>query len=97
MAKRIGSLRRKTRHKLSKPYRSKGKISISGFFQSFNVGDRVCLSAEPGYQKGMYFTPYMGKIGTVKGKQGKCFEVSIDDQGKEKKLLVHPIHLKRAR
>lgn len=96
MSKRIGTARRKTRHKLSKTFRRKGKISISNYFQSFNNGDRVVLSAEPAYQKGMYHPRFMGKNGVVKNKKGKCFEITISDQGKEKTLIVHPIHLKRA-
>ena len=95
MSKRIGSLRRKTRHKLRKTFRRRGKISISSYFQNFNAGDKVLLSAEPAYQKGMYHPRFMGKRGVVKNKKGKCFEIAISDKGKEKTLIVHPIHLKR--
>jgi large subunit ribosomal protein L21e len=95
MAKRIGTVRRKTRHKMSKSFRRKGKISISDYFQKFNIGDRVSLSVESAYQKGMYHPRYMGKMGIVRNKKGRCFEVSIKDKGKEKTLIVHPIHLKR--
>ncbi|MBW2983894.1 50S ribosomal protein L21e [Candidatus Woesearchaeota archaeon] len=95
MAKRLGSIRRKTRHKLSKSFRRRGKISISSYFQNFSAGDKVILSAESAYQKGMYHPKYMGKSGVVKNKKGKCFEVAISDKGKEKTLIVHPIHLKR--
>lgn len=96
MVKRLGGIRRKTRYKLKKERRYKGKISITKYFQSFNVGDRIYLSAEPAVQKGMYHPRFMGKAGTIKGKRGRCYEVTIKDFNKEKTLIVHPVHLKKA-
>ena len=96
MVKRIGGLRRKTRYKLKKERRRKGKISITRYFQSFKVGDRVYLSAEPAVQKGMYYPRFMGKSGIIQGKRGNCYEVRINDIGKEKMLIIHPVHLMRA-
>ncbi|MBS3096287.1 50S ribosomal protein L21e [Candidatus Woesearchaeota archaeon] len=96
MVKRIGGLRRKTRYKFRKEKRSRGKISITRYLQSFSVGDRVYLGVEPAVQKGMYHPRFMGKAGTVKGKRGRCYEILINDIGKEKTLVVHPVHLKRA-
>ena len=94
MVKRIGGLRRKTRYKFTKEKREKGKISITRYFQVFDVGDRVYLSVEPAVQKGMYYPRFMGKAGIIKGKRGKCYEVTINDIGKDKTLIVHPVHLK---
>jgi large subunit ribosomal protein L21e len=95
MVTRIGGFRRKTRDKLQKGFRSKGKVSLTSYFQTFNNGDKVLLLAEPTVQKGMYFPRYHGKDGTVKGKKGKCYEIMIKDGNKEKSLIVHPVHLKR--
>ena len=95
MVKRIGGLRRRTRYKFRKEKRNKGKISITRYFQSFNAGDRVYLGVEPAVQKGMYFPRFMGKAGIIKSKRGRCYEVTINDLGKEKTLIVHPVHLKR--
>ena len=96
MEKRIGGLRRKTRYKFRKEKRSKGKISITRYFQSFDTGNRVYLSLESAVQKGMYHPRFMGKSGIITGKRGKCYEVAINDLGKAKTLIVHPVHLKRA-
>lgn len=93
MVTRIGGVRRKTRKKLKKNFRQKGKISISKYFQSFDVGQQVCLKAEPAVQKGMYHPRYHGKVGVVKAKVGNCYEVSIKDVTKPKTVIVHPIHL----
>lgn len=95
MAKRVGGFRRKTRHKLRKNIREKGKISLTKYFQTFQINDRVLLKAEPAVQKAMYFPRFHGKTGVIKGKQGKCYRVLIKDDKKEKMLIVHPIHLRK--
>ena len=93
--KRIGGFRRKSRRKFTKSKRTKGKISISRYFQKFIIGEKVLLTVEPAVQKGMYNPRFMNRPGTVKGLQGKCYKVRISDLGKEKTLIVHPIHLKK--
>lgn len=92
--KHVGGFRRKTRHKLAKNFRNKGKISLTRYFQTFNEGDMVCLVAEPAIQEGMYFPRYHGLAGTIKNKRGKCYEVEINDHKMKKILIVHPVHLK---
>ncbi len=96
MSKRIGGFRRKTRNKLKKSLRDKGKISINKYFQEFKTGEKVVLKAEPAIQKGMYFPRFHSKTGLIKGKKGSCYEIIIKDGGKAKMLIVHPIHLQKA-
>ena len=94
MVQRIGGFRRKTRFKLQKSVREKGKISIKKFLQILTIGQKVGLSYEPAIQKGMYHPRFHGKIGTVIGQRGECYLVSVK-QGKSLKTVVsHPIHLK---
>jgi large subunit ribosomal protein L21e len=90
------SFKRKTRGKLSKEFRTKGKISIRNYFQHFKNGDKVVLKAEPAIAKGMYYPRFHGKNALVIGKQGDCYQVLIKDGGKEKMIIVHPIHLMRS-
>ena len=94
MVTRIGGARKRSRHKMKKERRKKGKISMTNYFQELKKGDKVVLKAEPAYQKGMYCLRFHGKIATVGSRVGKCYEVSIKD-GKMKKLVVHPVHLKK--
>ena len=94
MVKKIGGLRRKSRYKLKKERKDKGKISVSRFMQSFKAGQRVHLKMEPSLHKGIFHSRFTGKTGIVKGLRGKCYEVVINDKGKEKLLIVHPVHLK---
>lgn len=93
---RTGGYRRKTRSKLRKNIREKGKVAIRRFFQSFAEGDRVSFVAEPGVQRGMYHPRFHGKSGIIAKKQGTNYHVKIKDGNKEKSILVHPIHLKKA-
>lgn len=92
---RKGSYRRKTRKLMSKHYRTKGKISITNYFAEYKDGEKVVLKAEPAVQKGIYHLRFHSKVGLIKGKQGKCYNVEIKDGNKPKTLIVHPVHLAR--
>ena len=72
MVKRIGGSRRKSRHKLAKNVRDKGKIKLLRYFQKFKDGDRVCLVAEPSVHIGFYHARFHGKPGVVMAKRGRC-------------------------
>lgn len=91
---RIGGLRRKSRYKYKKERKNRGKVSVRRFMQKFKEGQKVRLSVEPSFHKGVYHSRFAGKTGTIKAVRGKCYEVVINDKGKEKTLLVHPVHLK---
>ena len=90
------AFRRKTRSKLRKGFKEKGKVSLRKFFQAFAEGDKVVLKAEPAHHKGMYFPRFHGKVGLVMSKRGNCYEILIQDGRKEKLVVVHPVHLMRA-
>lgn len=95
MVKRIGTIRRKTRHKLKKALNRRGKISLHNYIQNLTMGDRVLLSADSSIHSGMYASRFHGKIGIIKGKKGNCYSVLIRDAKKEKNIIVHPVHLKK--
>jgi large subunit ribosomal protein L21e len=96
MVKRIGRARRKTRYQMTKHVRRRGKLSLSSFFKSFKEGDKIILNAEPAVQKGIYFRRFHGKTGIIQGKTGSCYRVLIRDKKKNKTIIVHPVHLKKA-
>ena len=97
MTSNIGGSKRKSRFKLKKSARQRGKISVSRFMQSFQAGQKVHLDIEPALHKGDYSTDFIGKTGTVKAKRGKCYEVIIKDGNKEKMLIIHPVHLRECK
>jgi large subunit ribosomal protein L21e len=93
MTTRMDGFRKRTRHKFKKDRSQKGNVSIKSFLQKFEVGEKVHLSVEPAYQKGMYRPKFIGKTGTILRKKGSCYEIQITDMRKTKTLIVHPIHL----
>ncbi len=97
MAKRIGGSRKKSRHKLKKRIRERGKISLVRYYKTFDPGEKVCLRAEPSVQKGIYHFRFYGKVGKIESRQGRCYVVRIRDGGKDKLLTVHPVHLEKCR
>ncbi|MFH1649498.1 MAG: 50S ribosomal protein L21e [Candidatus Woesearchaeota archaeon] len=97
MVTRIGGSRRKTRGKLTKPLRNKGKTPIRKMLQTFEPGDKVFLAAEPSVQGGMYDFAKHGAVATVLKKQGDCYVVQIYDHTVAKKFIVHPVHLTRVK
>lgn len=94
MTSRIGGTRRKSRHKMKKSFRDKGKISTSKYMKKFNAGTKVYLTMEPAIQKGSYPTRFKGKVGIIREQSGICYKVSIKEGVKEKLLIIHPAHLK---
>ena len=92
---RIGGVRRKKSALLSKSSRKKGKVSLRNYLAEFKEGDKVALGYEPAVFKGTYCPRFVGKAGVVTAKLGSCYEVKIKDFKKEKKLIVHPVHLKK--
>ena len=95
MVKRISTFRRKSRYKLKKPRSKRGKLSIRDYLAEYSIGERVLLQTEPSVQDGFFHPRYEGRVGFVSKKQGSCYEVKITDGKKEKKLIVHPVHLRR--
>jgi len=95
MVTRVGGQRRKTRSLMSKRRTARGKLSLRKYFQILEPGTRVALKAEPSVQAGTYFRRFHGKIGVVSKKLGTCYEVLIKDGGKQKTLIVHPVHLQQ--
>ena len=87
MVKRTGGPRKKTRHKLQKKPRTRGKIKIRKILDTFKAGERVRILQEPGAQRGMPHPRFKNLIGVVIKKQGDAYIISIKDGNKEKKVI----------
>jgi ribosomal protein L21E len=77
-----------------KKIRTRGKLSLSRYFQRLNIGDSVSVVREKA-QKGSFPQRLQGRTGVIQGKRGRVQIVKIKDQNKEKVYLIHPIHLKK--
>ncbi len=95
MVKRIGGLRRKSRHKLKRNIRERGKLSLSKFFQTFKIGEKATIMANSAIQKALPPLRLHGKTGEVTKKQGSCYYIKIKDHNKTKQIITHPTHLKK--
>ena len=77
-----------------KPVRARGKLMFSRYFQKFNDGDRVAIVRELSIPKN-FPERFQGRTGTIEGKRGRTYFVKINDQNREKRLLIAPIHLRK--
>jgi large subunit ribosomal protein L21e len=93
---RIGGSRRKKVSIFTKSTRQKGKISHRAYLQEFAPGEKVTLKLEPGVQRATYLPRFHGKTGIIKRKQGNCYYVTIMDGDKQKEVISHPVHLRKA-
>ena len=95
MSKRKGGSRRRSRRIFRKNVRERGKLSLSRYFASFQFGDKVVLAGDSAMQRNLYHGRFHGWNGVITGKRGDCYELKIKDGGKEKLLIIHPVHLKK--
>jgi large subunit ribosomal protein L21e len=93
---RIGGSRRKRVGIFTKSSRQKGKMSQRAFLQEFQPGDKVTLKLEPAIQRATYLPRFHGKTGIVIRKQGSSYYIKIQDGNKEKQVIAHPVHLRKA-
>ncbi len=77
-----------------KPIRTRGKLSLSRYFQGLNKGDFVAISREQAVPSN-FPKRLQGITGVVEGRKGKVYVIGIKDGDKYKKILVKPIHLKK--
>jgi len=95
MAKKTGSFRSQTRHKLRKKPRMSGKVNINKILGEFKVGERVRILHEPAIQAGMPHPRFKNFVGTIIQKKGKAYVLEIKDGGKRKEIISAAIHLNR--
>ena len=84
----------RSRHILKKPARKKGMLPLSTILRKYAVGDMVTVILEPSVQRGRPHRRFHGKTGTVMGKQGRAYLVSLKDMGREKLIISRPEHLR---
>ena len=83
-----------SRDKLSK---HREKTTVNTLLETYKVGDRVIIDIDPSVQDAMPHPRYQGREGTVDAIRGNCYEVTITDGGKKKKVVTNSAHLKKAK
>ncbi|MEM0253589.1 MAG: 50S ribosomal protein L21e [Candidatus Bathyarchaeia archaeon] len=85
--------RARTRSLLRKKPRERGKLRLSKLLYNYEAGSKVVIKIEPSVQKGMPHRRYHGKVGTVIGKRGRSYIVSVTQGDAVKEIIVRPEHL----
>jgi large subunit ribosomal protein L21e len=77
-----------------KNVRTRGKIQLSKYFQDLKEGNLVSVSIEKAIVAG-FPKRLQGRTGKIKGKKGRAYVVSIQEQKKKKEFIIPAIHLKK--
>ncbi|MEM2104377.1 MAG: 50S ribosomal protein L21e [Candidatus Bathyarchaeia archaeon] len=85
--------RARTRVLLTKKPRERGKIKFTRLLCEHQLGSNVVIKIDPSFQKGMPHRRYHGRVGTVIGKRGKSYIVSVKQGEAVKEIIVRPEHL----
>jgi large subunit ribosomal protein L21e len=86
-------MRKKSRDKLSRTVRTRGKSSVVKAIQEFDAGAKVHVIIDPSIHKGMPHPRFHGKTGEVIGKRGRAFVLRVTDGDATKTLITLPEHL----
>lgn len=87
--------RSKTRKKLSKNIRERGKISTTKIIKDYPIGSKATIKIDSSLPKGQPHAKFHGKAGIITGKQGNSYIVNIKDGDKDKKVIARPEHLEK--
>jgi large subunit ribosomal protein L21e len=86
-------MRKKSRDKLSRTVRARGKSSVVRAIQEFETGAMVHVIIDPSIHKGMPHPRFHGKTGEVVGTRGRAFVLRVTDGDATKTLITLPEHL----
>lgn len=87
--------RSKTRKKLRKSIKERGKSPAEKTIQDFSVGTKVSIKINPSVMEGQPHPRFYGETGTISGKQGRAYVVNVKKGSKNKKVISRPEHLER--
>jgi large subunit ribosomal protein L21e len=77
-----------------KNIKSRGKISLSKYFQELKTGEKVAIvreqSSEPKFP-----IRIQGKTGVIMGKKGEAYVIRLMDGNERKTFIIDAIHLKK--
>lgn len=85
--------RQGTRKKLANSPRERGASPPQRSIAEFDEGQKVHLRLDPSDPDGRFHPRFNGLTGEVIGTQGSAYKVQINDGGKDKTVIVTPVHL----
>jgi large subunit ribosomal protein L21e len=91
--KKSKGYRRGTRRLLKKAPRERGKPKLGKLLYAYQLGSRVIIKVDSSVQKSLPHRRFHGKIGTVVGKRGRGYVVSVAQGNAVKEIIVRSEHL----
>ena len=85
----------RTRKILKKSPRNKGLPPLGRLLTNYETGDKVDIKIESSQQKGQPHRRFHGKVGEILYKQGNAYVIKVNDQNKEKTVILRPEHIQR--
>lgn len=79
---------------VKKHIREKGKLKLGMIFQELKPGNKVSIARELSEKSGAP-EKMNGRTGIIESKRGLAFVVKVREQGREKRFIIKPIHLKK--
>ncbi|MEK6915360.1 MAG: 50S ribosomal protein L21e [Nanoarchaeota archaeon] len=79
----------------NKKIRSRGKISLTKYFQQFDEGDSVAVVRDLTVQSPGFPSRIQGRTGVVIEKRGTSYVILVKDFTRDKVYIVRPVHLKK--
>lgn len=95
MAKSSRGIRRRSRQILRKSPRKRGMAPITHSFITYEEGEKASIVIDPSIHGGQPHVRFQGLTGTIVGKQGRAYVLSINVGNMKKQVIVGPEHLKR--
>lgn len=94
MVVRSKGFRSKTRHKLSKHPRARGKPPVTHSLRDYPPGTKVAVTINASVHKGMPHPRFQGLTGNVVERRGEAFVIELMSKNKQKTIIARPEHLR---
>jgi large subunit ribosomal protein L21e len=94
MVVRSKGSRSKTRHKLAKHPRTRGKPPVTHSLRDYPPGTKVAITINSSIQKGMPHPRFQGLTGNVIERRGSSFVIELYSKNKQKTIISRPEHLR---
>ncbi|MHA1409647.1 MAG: 50S ribosomal protein L21e [Candidatus Odinarchaeia archaeon] len=94
MVKKTKGYKCRTRKLFSKKPRERGLPPLGYLLREYKIGEKVNIVINPSVHKGQPHKRYHGKTGSIIGRRGQAYLISLKEGNKEKIIISRPEHLK---
>ena len=94
MVKRSHGYRVGSRKMMTKKVRERGMPSLGKLLRIYEEGERVDIIIDPAIHGGQPHRRYHGRVGIIRARRGRSYEVETTLGKKVKLLIIRPEHLR---